>query len=45
MKYLVGGENAFGQLGLGNTSFYNTPKKCVNWPDNVIDIKCGVAHT
>ena len=39
------GNNTKGQLGNGNTTNINEPTKCNNWPDDVIDIKCGSAHT
>ena len=41
----VWGFNNFAQLGIGNTSTKKEPFKCSNWPDNIVDIKCGVEHT
>ena len=41
----VWGNNDFGQLGTGNTDTQFTPFHCSNWPDNIIDIKCGRCHT
>jgi len=39
------GANNGGQLGIVNTTPQYTPHQCMNWPDNIVDIKCGTAHT
>ena len=39
------GENANGQLGTGDFTSHSTPYKCNNWPDSIVDIKCGCFHT
>ena len=39
------GNNRMGQLGIENTEDQNLPYKCENWPDNIVDIKCGAVHT
>ena len=43
----VWGSNAFGELGIGNTTAHQLfPLKCQGkWPGNVVDIKCGSHHT
>ena len=41
----VWGRNDNGQLGLGMTLNQNLPIKCESWPQNIVDIKCGYAHT
>ena len=38
------GYNDNGQLGLGHLDNQNRPVKC-NWPNNIVDIKCGGDHT
>ena len=35
------GYNGKGQLGIGNMDMQFSPCKCVDWPDNIVDIKCG----
>lgn len=35
------GDNDFGQLGTGNLDRQIIPKLCSNWPNNIVDIKCG----
>ena len=37
----VWGGNDSGQLGIGNTTNINIPLLCTDWPDNIVDIKCG----
>ena len=46
-KYIYGfGINRFGTLGIGTSLFStNSPVKCENWPNDVVDIKCGASHT
>ena len=39
------GSNYYGQLGLGNMDEQLEPVKCEDWPDDVVDIKCGDNHT
>ena len=39
------GYNAEGQLGVNRKNTQYKPIKCEDWPDNIIDIKCGIAHT
>jgi len=39
------GNNSEGQLGISNGKIFLTPTKCVNKPDNIVDIKCGEKHT
>ena len=39
------GYNTDGQLGIGNKQDQTIPVKCENWPDYIIDIKCGFNHT
>ena len=39
------GANNHGQLGIGNTIHQYTPYQCMNCPDNIVDIKCGMVHT
>ena len=39
------GYNEFGQLGLGDNQSHSSPIKCVDWPDDIVDIKCGFLHT
>lgn len=39
------GSNSSGQLGIKNTSFQYSPIECTNWPQDVVDIKCGDSHT
>ena len=44
------GSNDHGQLGLdiGKNQlkkFINIPRQCQNWPDNIVDIKCGYDFT
>lgn len=41
----VWGYNINGQLGLGHTNDQWKPFRNTNFPDNVIDIKCGEEHT
>ena len=41
----VFGNNAQGQLGIGNTYNQNIPFKVLDWPDNIVDIKMGFRHT
>ena len=38
------GNNFHGQLGNGDRYSKHSPVKCVNWPDDTIDIKCGLVH-
>ena len=39
------GSNMSLQLGFRDKStIYSTPSKCINWPNNIIDIKCGSIH-
>ena len=35
------GFNFFGQLGTGDAVTKISPVKCENWPDDIVDIKCG----
>ena len=55
-KIYAWGSNSRGQLGLGTVSHssilmgyhekrYNLPQLCINWPEDVVDIKCGSTHT
>ena len=39
------GENNYGQLGIGEINSQHSPFKCVNWPKDIIDIKCGESHS
>ena len=39
------GDNDQAQLGIGIRGSKNEPYACSNWPDDIIDIKCGNAHT
>ena len=39
------GCNEFGQLGLGYTSNVVKPNLCINYPENIVDIRCGSNHT
>ena len=39
------GRNEVGQLGIGNTNSQCIPVQCINWPGDIIDIKCGYSHT
>ena len=41
----VWGKNDFGQLGIGNFHSHRIPFKCLDWPDDIVDIKCGMPHT
>ena len=41
----VWGSNYSGQLGIGNTVVHFVPFKSVNWPSDIVDIKCGTNHT
>lgn len=39
------GYNGKGQLGIGTTENHKIPFKCTNYPENIVDIKCGDNHT
>ena len=39
------GSNNLGQLGIDDRKNQMEPIICKNWPNDVIDIKCGVEHT
>ena len=39
------GLNEFGQLGINNNENQNTPILCTQYPNNIVDIKCGLDHT
>lgn len=39
------GWNAMGQLGIKNFEDQEFPTKCLHWPENIVDIKCGYTHT
>ena len=39
------GDGRYGQLGTGLTRIQHFPLKCENWPDDIVDIKCGSSHT
>ena len=39
------GSNSKSQLGIGNTINQHLPYKCIDYPDNVVNIKCGDNHT
>ena len=40
------GCNGYGQLGIENKcDAHLLPTKCINWPKDIIDIKCGFSHT
>ena len=39
------GCNEYGQLGLGDFDNRRVPTKCEYWPKDIVDIKCGGAHT
>ena len=41
----VWGGNSRGQLGLGYEKKKCNPLKCKDWPDDIVDIKCGIEHT
>merc|ERR1712227_320537 len=41
----VWGDNNEGQLGLGTRNKRHKPIKCDNWPNDIVDIKCGYFHT
>ena len=43
-EIFVWGKNDYGQLGISTSTCYQ-PIKCENWPDNIVDIKCGYSHT
>ena len=44
-EIFVWGSDSCGNLGIGSTEYFESkPVKCVDWPDNTIDIKCGVSH-
>ena len=34
-----------GQLGIDSEDSISTPLKCVDWPEDIVDIKCGSQHT
>ena len=38
------GSNYHGQLGVQNRTDTREPMKCLNWPKNITDIKCGDYH-
>ena len=38
------GRNCFGELGTGNSENQSLPFKSSEFPDNIVDIKCGVYH-
>ena len=44
-QIFVWGDNENGQLGTGNVTPYDKPYLCLEWPNNVVDIKCGNFHT
>mmetsp|Transcript_24628 Transcript_24628/g.42030 ORF Transcript_24628/g.42030 Transcript_24628/m.42030 type:complete len:426 (-) Transcript_24628:58-1335(-) len=45
-EVFVWGRNSCGQLGVGDAyKKQNTPLKVSGWPDNIVDIKGGRAHT
>ena len=39
------GNNSQGQLGITQGDIVLIPTKCVNKPDNIVDVKCGDRHT
>ena len=41
----VWGRNGYGQLGIRNTGNQHIPFKSKDWPDDIVDIKCGDNHT
>ena len=44
-EIFVWGSNIYGQLGIGTTKIPKKPLKCNNWPDDIMDIKCGENFT
>ena len=44
-EIFVWGYNNFGQLGLGNIDGKKAPMLCTDWPNDIVDIKCGCNHT
>ena len=39
------GENHVGQLGLGNTTYYNEPQKITGITEKIVDVKSGYYHS
>ena len=39
------GNNSYGQLGKRNNRSYYKFERCIDWPNNIISIKCGDAHS
>jgi len=39
------GDNSFGQLGINSFENQYSPIQCANWPNKIVDIKCGMSHT
>ena len=42
------GDNTYGQLGVGDildSFIQNTPLVSTNWPNDIVDMKCGAYHT
>ena len=40
-KFYSYGDNKYGELGQGNTDNCSKFNQCLNWPDDIISIKCG----
>ena len=41
----VWGQNRSSQLGFENTGDITSPHLCIDWPEDIVDIKCGLEHT
>ena len=44
-KIFAWGNNTCGQLGINTFENQYSPIQCTNWPDEIVDIKCGLFHT
>ena len=44
-KIYCWGNNSSGQLGIKGEISYRLPFLCENWPNDIVDIKCGATHT
>ena len=44
-RIYVWGYNNFGQLGIGNKVNQRKPFQCVDWPEDIVDIKYGYNHS
>ena len=44
--YFSWGENSYGQLGIGSyVHSIKSPSECSHWPNDIIDIQCGMEYT